>query len=265
MWKLPFNLFNSSVVASPTDTTTTSNPNDIVQAPSSSNLSSFSLVNSSNQNNSTLNSKTPAMVQLQGPIEDFRILIILDASGSMSDIRQDMIGSINEFLVKQKQASEEQKQIMRLTMVQFNDNVKYVKTEVDLNQVQPVTAADYQVTGNTALYDAIGNIITGFQDCPNVSCVIVTDGQENSSRTYTHHQIIQLIEQQKTKYNWDFIYMSQDANGFKQGTSLGVTSNFVCSKSNFGETLSNGISNTIIAKSATTNVFKSTQKPQHTS
>ena len=42
-----------------------------------------------------------------------------------------------------------------------------------------------------------------------VMFVIITDGEENSSREYTAEKIKAQIERQKSKYGWEFVSWSQ--------------------------------------------------------
>jgi uncharacterized protein YegL len=147
------------------------------------------------------------------------IAIIVDESGSMSNVTSDTIGGINTFLAEQKKTPGE----ATLTLVKFNDTHTTVLDYVDLQTVKELTTEDYRPSGNTALYDAIGVAATTlgkrFSDMPedqrpsSVVVAILTDGQENSSRQFQQHQVAALIKQQTEVYSWSFLFLAanQDA------------------------------------------------------
>ena len=201
---------------------------------------------------SPLDHQTPVAPELilKAPLDEFRALIVLDASGSMAPIKEDMIGSINEFITQQKKLMEEQKTATYFTLQQFSNDVRYIQFEESLANVIPITGKDYNISGNTGLFDGIGDMIERFQNCTHVACVIVTDGQENASTSFTQKGIKKLIEKQQKEKNWDFIYLSQDAAGFTQGATIGIQSvnNLQCAQESFSQCLSNGISNAVTSK-----------------
>jgi hypothetical protein len=201
-------------------------------------------------------SKQFTLRPLQAPLDEFRVLIVLDASGSMYNIRNDMIGALNTFIVKQKKTMEDEKQATYFTLQQFSSSVKYINFEANLSTINPITESDYVLDGNTALYDGIGNMISHFKDCTNAALVIVTDGEENSSSVFNAAEVKEMIETQKKEKNWEIIYMSQDAAGFKQGTSLGIqgqgTTNIQCHSESFSCSLSNAISDAVTSKKVAT-------------
>ncbi len=178
-------------------------------------------------------------------LDDFRVIVILDASGSMLNIRSDMLGSLNTFIRKQKEDDAKQNIVSRFTMLQFNNAITYIQTDKLMSEVDELTEKDYVVTGCTALYDAIADAIRKFQDCRRVACVIVTDGLENASHKFNKAQVTEMITRQKTAHDWQFIYMSQDEAGFQEGAQIGVTSNMTVGKYSFGSTMHTTISSEV--------------------
>jgi hypothetical protein len=146
------------------------------------------------------------------------IVLVLDSSGSMASIKNDIVGSVNEFIKGQQYA--EVKEIPIFTLVKFSDTVQTV-VEKPLNQIRPITDKDYTPTGSTALYDAIGMTMEKLKDKKRVIMVIVTDGQENASRKFNRKQIFDMINEYKTKAEWAFIYLSSDIDTFAQGDNIG--------------------------------------------
>jgi hypothetical protein len=151
----------------------------------------------------------------------FKIVIILDESGSMDLIRHQMIKAINDLVMEQKQIKERP---ATFTLVKFSDKVKEVIVNKLLTNVNSLTNADYMPEGSTALYDAIGQTIVRFRNEKNVLMVIVTDGQENASKKYTRNQINKMIDDKKKNNDWTYVYLSSDINTEIQGNNIGLQS-----------------------------------------
>ena len=157
------------------------------------------------------------------------IIIVLDASGSMSSIQDDIKGSFNSFLDKQRQ--EPGKTVFDL--FQFNDEVVRLVKAADLAQFRDDLMARYECSGCTAMNDAICiGMDTVGQDFANMAeeerpanvlCVIITDGMENASKKFTAKDVKERIEHQKAKYNWEFVYLAADQDAFAAGEALGIT------------------------------------------
>lgn len=149
------------------------------------------------------------------------LVFILDNSGSMEGKEKDVIGGFNSMLKQQKELAGEAK----VTTVLFStdDYILYYRRNIEL--VPEMTSKDYIVYGGTALLDCFGAMIdrigeelsnTPESDRPSkVLFVIMTDGEENSSRRYSQMQIKEMVERQKNLYSWNFIYMGADIDAFK--------------------------------------------------
>lgn len=157
------------------------------------------------------------------------IIFLLDRSGSMSGLESDTIGGFNAFIEQQKKIEEETK----VTTVLFDDKYELLWNGVDANEVK-LTDRDYYVRGSTALLDAVGKAIldvgirlsnTNEEERPDhVLFVITTDGYENASREFTYKKVKDLINHQKEKYNWEFIFMGANIDAAKEAESLGIDS-----------------------------------------
>ncbi len=153
------------------------------------------------------------------------ITMVIDRSGSMQSIRTDAEGGINSFIEQQKQEPGE----ANLTLVQFDTEYEFVHSGVPIKQVP---AFKLIPRGSTALLDAVGRAIneTGArlaavaesQRPGLVVFVIVTDGQENSSREFTRDQIRTMVEHQQSAYKWQFTFLAANQDAFAAGGSMGI-------------------------------------------
>ena len=157
------------------------------------------------------------------------ICIVLDASGSMECIENDIKGSFNTFLDKQRQA--EGKTVFDL--FQFSNEVDHLVKSADLSLFQNDLMAQYSCSGCTALNDAvciaidtIGKNFAGMSEeerPENVLCVIITDGQENASREFTAQDVKKRIAHQKDVYKWEFLFLAANQDAFATGSTMGLT------------------------------------------
>ncbi|NLM20305.1 MAG: hypothetical protein GX207_00965, partial [Peptococcaceae bacterium] len=149
---------------------------------------------------------------------------------SMSGLESDTIGGFNSMLAKQQALEGE----CRITTVLFDNNYETLHDRIDIRAVSPITEKEYQVGGTTALLDAIGRTIHKIANvqrntaedyrAQKVMFVIITDGEENSSREYTVQMVKSLIEQQKTKHAWEFIFLGANIDAVLTAGRLGITS-----------------------------------------
>lgn len=156
------------------------------------------------------------------------ICIVLDASGSMSDIEDDTKGSFNSFIKVQKAA--EGKTV--LDIYQFSGEVRRIVEHVDLASFSDDLMARYTCSGCTALNDAVCTAIDTLgqefaamkeEDRPeNVLMVIITDGFENASRKFSSSDVKERIKHQTEKYNWEFQYLAANQDAFAAGSAMGI-------------------------------------------
>lgn len=158
------------------------------------------------------------------------IHVILDRSGSMQSIRDDVIGGFNSFIEEQKKVPGE----ATVTLVQFDDEDPYevVSDFTRLYDVRELTSNTFVPRGSTPLLDAIGR---GINDCQSkldkmadwdrpkkVIFCIITDGQENCSKEFKRDQIMKMIADQRTQ-NWEFVFMSCDEKAIQDAvTQYGI-------------------------------------------
>lgn len=156
------------------------------------------------------------------------VVIVLDRSASMSTVASEVIKGFNTFLEEHKKEPGE----ALLTMVQFNGEYNVVHKGVPLKNVPPLTSATYKPMGWTALLDALGVAIdtTGAElaamkeeDRPSkVIVLVLTDGEENSSKEYKHTQILEKVKEQQEKYAWEFVFIGAGIDAFAGAKSVGI-------------------------------------------
>lgn len=156
------------------------------------------------------------------------ITIVLDRSGSMGSVQGDTIGGFNSFLHDQKIAPG----TATLSLVQFDDEYEILHNADDIHKVQPLTGATYKPRGATALLDAIGRAVdaTGnrLKSLPeaerpeHVVVMILTDGQENSSKEYTRERVFAMIRHQEEKYGWEFVFLGANQDSLAESAKLGI-------------------------------------------
>ena len=156
------------------------------------------------------------------------LVFILDKSGSMSGLEKDTIGGFNSLLEQQRKVDGE----CVITTVLFDNRYELLHDRIDIRAVQPITGKEYFVGGSTALLDAIGRTIhkidtaqkntTEDYRAEKVMFVIITDGEENASRHFSSAQIRQMIQHQKERYGWEFIFLGANIDAVETAGRFGI-------------------------------------------
>ncbi len=156
------------------------------------------------------------------------ITLILDRSGSMGSIKNDVIGAVNQFIEAQKAVPGE----CSFTLVQFDTQQPFeVVHDGPLYSANTLTNATYEPRGGTPLLDAMGKGINSLgeklaamsdADRPGkIIFVVQTDGEENSSHEFTKAKIAEMIKHQTEAYKWQFVFLGANQDAIKTGASLG--------------------------------------------
>lgn len=159
------------------------------------------------------------------------LVFILDRSGSMSGLEADTIGGFNGMLKKQKEEEGE----ALVSVVLFDDKTEVLYDRVPLKQVEPMNDRQYYVRGCTALLDAVGGAIHHIknvhkyarkEDVPEKTLfIITTDGMENASRLYTCDRVKKMVEHEKKKYHWEFLFLGANIDAVQVAGSFGIQAN----------------------------------------
>ncbi len=156
------------------------------------------------------------------------LVFILDRSGSMSGLEQDTIGGFNSMITKQKREAGE----AIISTVLFDNTSEVIHDRVDIQKIEPMTDKHYYVRGCTALLDAIGGAIHHIgnvhkyardEDRPeHTMFIITTDGMENASHHYSSDRVKQMIERQKVKYGWEFLFLGANIDAVETAGNFGI-------------------------------------------
>ena len=157
------------------------------------------------------------------------LVFILDRSGSMAGLESDTVGGFNSMIEKQKKEVGD----CYVSTVLFDDESEVLHDRVKLGDIPKMTVRDYTVRGCTALIDAIGGAIHHIgnihkyarpEDVPGHTVfVITTDGQENASHRYTSEHVKKMIERQKEKYGWEFLFIGANIDAVETAARYGIS------------------------------------------
>ena len=159
------------------------------------------------------------------------IVFILDRSGSMAGLEDDTIGGFNAMIEKQKREAGE----ALVSTVLFDNDCEVIHDRVDIQRIEPMTRKEYYVRGCTALLDAVGGAIHHIgnvhkyareEDRPEKTLfVITTDGMENACRKYSYDRLKAMIDRQKDKYGWEFLFLGANIDAAKEAARFGIDAN----------------------------------------
>jgi uncharacterized protein YegL len=162
-------------------------------------------------------------VQAQNPKQRVLVNVILDKSGSMASKLKDVVEGFNAYV---DGLAREDKVEYLFSLTLFDTQVAYRHVAIPLSQVRKLDAKSYQPGGNTALNDAIGITVRKIDaDAPQVDkvvTVIMTDGEENSSREWTLDAVKALISQKESEGIWTFIFLGAAPDAWDQGRAYGI-------------------------------------------
>ena len=156
------------------------------------------------------------------------LVFILDRSGSMSGLEKDTIGGFNSMIEKQKR---EDGQALVSTVLFDNESV-VIHDRLPLDRVPPLTEREYYTRGCTALLDAVGGAIHHIgnihkyarrEDVPEKTLfIITTDGYENASRRYDYEKVRHMIQHEKEKYGWEFLFLGANIDAAAEAKRFGI-------------------------------------------
>ena len=156
------------------------------------------------------------------------IVFILDRSGSMQALAEDTIGGFNSTIKNQKKEAGR----AYVSTLLFDTKLNWFHDRLPIGNVRPLTEKDYMPGGCTALLDALGESISHIEnihkyarseDVPQRTMfIIMTDGLENASTTYTKSDIKGMVERKQKKSGWEFIFLGANMDAVAEACSIGI-------------------------------------------
>ena len=156
------------------------------------------------------------------------LVFILDRSGSMAGLEKDTIGGFNSLIEKQRKEPG----TAAVSTVLFDNESEVIHDRLPLENIPPMTDKEYYVRGCTALLDAVGGAIHHIgnvhkyarrEDVPDKTLfVITTDGMENASRRYDYERVRKMIQRQKERYGWEFIFLGANIDATAEAKRFGI-------------------------------------------
>lgn len=155
------------------------------------------------------------------------LVFVIDKSGSMSGLEADTVGGYNSVLERNR-AGEGSAWV---TCVLFDTGFEVVHDRVPIETVAPLKRADYVPGGCTALLDAVGRTIErvelvrshlpdGYRP-DHTTFAIITDGEENASRSLTYPMVKEMIEG-KEREGWEFLFLGANIDVASHAASMGI-------------------------------------------
>jgi Mg-chelatase subunit ChlD len=166
---------------------------------------------------------------VNSPISTVHLYVLLDRSGSMASMSEQVIAGFNRLIADQRADGPD----ARITLVQFDDvdAQEVVIDGVPIAEVVPLTHANFEPRGMTPLLDATGRLIgratgraadlaTIGRPPEEVVFVTITDGEENDSREFSRRQIVELVRARQRE-GWTFVFLGAGLDAYGEAGSLG--------------------------------------------
>ena len=121
-----------------------------------------------------------------------------------------------------------------VSTVLFDDQAEVLHDRIDIDKIELMNDQQYYVRGCTALLDAVGGAIhhignvhkyTREEDRPETLFIITTDGMENSSRRYDYDRVKNMVERQKERFGWEFIFLGANIDAVEVAGRFGIKAN----------------------------------------
>ena len=164
------------------------------------------------------------------------VCFIIDESSSMYDSMSDVKAGFKKIINEQKENKEG---TCAVSIYKFRTVAPPAELVMeDVNNI--VGELEYNPNGCTALYDGVGRAIREVgqrlyempeEERPEKNLIVImTDGYENSSRSYNAAMVKEMIKHQEEKYNWTFLYIGTDISNTDDVDKIGIGRKFATTR-----------------------------------
>jgi hypothetical protein len=156
------------------------------------------------------------------------VLVAVDRSASMSGLEEETRSGYNGFL--DDLCAGEPAGGLVVTTVLFDHEVTRLCTAVPIGVAPRLDRDNYRVRGYTALYDAVGQLIVGFEEAvtlgehDRVQLMVQTDGRENASKEFSAERVRALIGEREASGKWSTAYLGAGPAAWDGGAVMGMRS-----------------------------------------
>lgn len=155
------------------------------------------------------------------------VAMVVDRSGSMSSMGNEVMNGFNTFLAEQQALPGK----CTATVVRFDDKVEVIQHGVPLQSVRKADRTTFAPRGMTALLDAMGQTIQMVetqvdsmdQKPDKIMVMILTDGAENASRSFTRAAVMATIKRLEATGDWQFVFVGANQDAIAVGESYGMS------------------------------------------
>lgn len=173
------------------------------------------------------------------------VIFILDRSGSMASIKPDVIGGFNTYVKDLRADSPE----ATFQLVQFDTQALDIPAATKARAIVDLNESTYQPRGGTPLLDAVGTVVSTSLDNADTAylVVILTDGQENESKTWNLARLKSLIEQKQATNRWTFMYLGSNQDAWAEAGAWGIPAGSTITINNTGASAARAFTTTATA------------------
>eukprot|EP00657_Telonema_sp_P-1_P011483 TRINITY_DN662_c0_g1_i1.p1 TRINITY_DN662_c0_g1~~TRINITY_DN662_c0_g1_i1.p1 ORF type:complete len:261 (-),score=68.83 TRINITY_DN662_c0_g1_i1:66-848(-) len=168
------------------------------------------------------------------PLSKVHTFLLLDRSGSMQAIRDEMIGSLNSYISDTQAAEHAQHALLTLAQFDSQEPFELIYDAHNLTAVPPLTRHQFSPRSLTPLYDAIASTIAhadqraamlreAGEPSEAVVVVVLTDGAENASREHSQQSVMKMVQQREKESGWTFVFLGANIDAYKQGGHVGIS------------------------------------------
>jgi hypothetical protein len=152
--------------------------------------------------------------------------VLLDRTGSMEPIWPEALSSVNAYAEGLAALDGGPRIDADITLAVFDaqDGLQFdvIRDNVDPRRWRKVTNEDASPRGMTPLYDAIGRIVSMAEsDRPEKAVIVImTDGEENSSRELTRQGAKAALDRARAK-GWEVVFLGTEFSNFGDAEGVG--------------------------------------------